>query len=157
MSGFEIIPSTGTILDRIAADRTKRVDEAKASVLEAGLRERSAELPPARDILARLETWPEDRRAVIAEVKRRSPSKGDLAPGLDAGRLAASYERGGALAISCLIEPDHFGGSLGDLRAVADYLPTLVEVDPEISSPVAAQATLDELAKGLADIRATFS
>ena len=46
---------------------------------------------------------------------------------------------------------------LGDLRAAADYLPTLVEVDPEISSPVAAQATLDELAKGLADIRATFS
>lgn len=135
MSGFEIIPATGTILDRIAADRKKRVDEAKASVTEAELRVQCEKREVARDVIARLLAWPGDQRAIIAEVKRRSPSKGDLAPGLDAGKLAASYERAGALGISCLVEPDHFGGSLDDLRAVraAAKIPILYKdfvVDP---------------------------
>lgn len=135
MSGFKIIPATGTILDRIAADRKKRVDEAKASVAEATLRVHCEKLEPARDVVGRLRDWLGDKRAIIAEVKRRSPSKGDLAPGLDAGKLAASYERAGALAISCLVEPDHFGGSLEDLRAVraAATIPVLYKdfvVDP---------------------------
>ena len=57
---------------------------------------------------------------VIAEVKRASPSKGDIAPDLDAGIRAAHYVVGGAAAISVLTEPDRFGGSLDDLRRVAD-------------------------------------
>jgi indole-3-glycerol phosphate synthase len=57
--------------------------------------------------------------ALIAEVKRRSPSKGDIAPGLDAVARARAYESAGADAISVLTEPDRFGGSLDDLRAVA--------------------------------------
>jgi len=57
--------------------------------------------------------------ALIAEVKRRSPSKGDIAPGLDAVAQARAYEAAGADAISVLTEPDRFGGSLDDLRAVA--------------------------------------
>jgi indole-3-glycerol phosphate synthase len=57
--------------------------------------------------------------AVIAEIKRRSPSKGDIAPGLDAVEQALAYEAAGAEAISVLTEPDRFGGSMGDLRAVA--------------------------------------
>jgi len=55
---------------------------------------------------------------VIAEVKRASPSKGAIAPGLDAADQAAAYVRGGAAAISVLTEPAKFGGSLDDLRAV---------------------------------------
>jgi indole-3-glycerol phosphate synthase len=56
--------------------------------------------------------------AIIAEIKRRSPSKGDLAPDLDAAAQAQAYEQAGADAISVLTEPDRFGGSMDDLRAV---------------------------------------
>lgn len=57
--------------------------------------------------------------AVIAEVKRRSPSKGVLNPALDAGAQARRFERGGAAAISVITEPTRFGGSLDDLRDTA--------------------------------------
>ncbi|NNF89407.1 MAG: indole-3-glycerol phosphate synthase TrpC [Acidimicrobiia bacterium] len=56
---------------------------------------------------------------VIAEVKRRSPSRGELAPDLDPASQAAAYEAGGAAAISVLTEPEFFSGSLDDLTAVA--------------------------------------
>jgi indole-3-glycerol phosphate synthase len=56
--------------------------------------------------------------SVIAEVKRRSPSKGDLADIPDPAELARRYAAGGAGAISVLTEERRFGGSLADLRAV---------------------------------------
>jgi indole-3-glycerol phosphate synthase len=73
--------------------------------------------------------------AIIAEVKRRSPSKGWINPGISAVEQASSYEHGGAAAISILTEPVHFGGSIGDLTAVlqAVRLPVLKKdfhVDP---------------------------
>jgi indole-3-glycerol phosphate synthase/phosphoribosylanthranilate isomerase len=54
--------------------------------------------------------------AAIAEVKRRSPSAGDLRPGADPARLAAQFANAGAAAISILVD-ERFGGSLGDLQA----------------------------------------
>jgi indole-3-glycerol phosphate synthase len=57
---------------------------------------------------------------VVAEVKRRSPSKGWINPAMSAVEQARAYERGGAAAISVLTEPDHFGGSVEDLVAVRD-------------------------------------
>ena len=65
--------------------------------------------------------------AVIAEVKRRSPSKGVINPSIDASAQASAYERGGASALSILTEPTEFGGSLQDLRdaRAAASLPTL--------------------------------
>ena len=56
-----------------------------------------------------------DTVAVIGEIKRRSPSKGDLNTTLDAASQARALEAGGAAAISVLTEPSHFGGSLRDL------------------------------------------
>lgn len=59
-----------------------------------------------------------DRVAVIAELKRRSPSRGTIASGLDAASQAQAYADGGASAVSVLTEPEHFGGSVDDLIAI---------------------------------------
>lgn len=74
--------------------------------------------PAAIDALAALA--PSDRVKIIAEVKRASPSRGSLAEITDPAGLAASYETGGASAISVLTEERRFGGSLADLEAVRD-------------------------------------
>jgi indole-3-glycerol phosphate synthase len=65
--------------------------------------------------------------AVIAELKRRSPSAGALGPAADAAATAAAYYRAGARALSILTETEHFGGSLADLEVArrATPLPVL--------------------------------
>jgi indole-3-glycerol phosphate synthase len=84
--------------------------------LEARARE-MPEGPPLMDALLRPEV------AVIAEVKRRSPSKGVIAGSLSAPDQAEAYHRGGAAAISVLTEPRHFGGSPADLEAARGAVP----------------------------------
>ena len=64
--------------------------------------------------------------AIIAEVKRRSPSAGAIRAGADAAGLARIYADAGASAISVLTEPEHFGGSLDDLARVASAVPVPV-------------------------------
>lgn len=76
------------------------------------LERRAADAPPARPFAAALRG---DRVAVIAEVKRRSPSKGAIAPALAAGEQARAYAAGGAAALSILTEPDRFGGRESDV------------------------------------------
>jgi indole-3-glycerol phosphate synthase len=72
-------------------------------------------MPPARDFLGSLRA---QGLAVIAEVKRASPSAGQIAEGIDPVALAKSYETGGAAAISVLTERSYFHGSLLDLQAI---------------------------------------
>jgi indole-3-glycerol phosphate synthase len=57
-----------------------------------------------------------DGLGIISEIKRRSPSKGDLNAGLDPALLAKTYERGGAACLSVLTDSEFFGGSADDLR-----------------------------------------
>jgi len=87
----------------------------QSAVPEADLRAALADVPPARDPMP---AFRESEMSVIAEVKRRSPSKGDLADIPDPAALATAYAAGGAAAISVLTEERRFGGSLDDLRAV---------------------------------------
>ncbi len=122
-----------SVLERIVEARRRRVAEARERVPLEFLWARCGRR--RRDLWARLEGWPRSRRAVIAEIKRRSPSRGDLRPGLDPAALARAYENAGALAVSVLTEPDFFGGSPDDLRAVREAvdLPVLRKdfvVDP---------------------------
>ena len=81
----------------------------------AQIRRRAEAAAPPRDVVSRLRS---QDLAVIAEVKRSSPSKGALADIPDPAALAREYERGGAAAISVLTEQRRFGGSLADLDAV---------------------------------------
>ncbi len=78
-------------------------------------------MPPTRGFANRLRTdATAGRLAVIAEVKRRSPSKGDIDADLDAAELARDYERGGASCLSVLTDTEHFGGSRDDLEVAHD-------------------------------------
>lgn len=104
-----------SVLDDIVAGVRLDLEQRRAHTSEADLRAALAEVTPPIDLLPRLR---EPGSRVIAEVKRRSPSKGDLAAIPDPAALAQAYQRGGAAAISVLTEARRFGGSLADLRAV---------------------------------------
>lgn len=114
------------------------VDEARARACR--LRERTKELEARVADAPRVPSFGVALQstatvAVIAEVKRKSPSKGWIQPKLDAATQAQAYELAGAAAISVLTEPEHFAGSAEDLVAVrsAVRLPVLKKdfhVDP---------------------------
>lgn len=112
-----------TYLDRIVAHHRElaRLDTRPlAALLDAALAQ-----PATRGFRAGLAA--SECLAVIAEVKRRSPSKGDLNVGLDPAALAGDYERGGASCVSVLTDVEFFGGSVADLQVArqACALPVL--------------------------------
>ncbi|MFM6974637.1 MAG: indole-3-glycerol phosphate synthase TrpC [Agromyces sp.] len=94
--------------------------EREAKVPLADVKRAALDAPPARDVMAALA--PRARVHVIAEIKRASPSRGDLAELSDPAEWAAKYERGGASVISVLTEGRKFKGSLDDLRAVKKHV-----------------------------------
>ncbi|MCX7617304.1 indole-3-glycerol phosphate synthase TrpC [Tepidiforma sp.] len=119
-----------TILDTIVARRGEDVAAAKAAVPAAALEAKLADAPPVIDFVDRLRR--DAPLAVIAEVKRASPSKGDIAPGLDAAEQALRYARGGASAISILTEPTWFKGTLADMAAARAAVDELGPARPAI-------------------------
>lgn len=92
----------------------QRVDALRATRGELERRANAAPVPPPFGSRRQ-----DGAIGVIAEVKRRSPSAGAIHEALDPVTHARAYEAGGAVAISVLTEPAHFGGSLDDLRRVA--------------------------------------
>jgi indole-3-glycerol phosphate synthase len=107
------------ILAEIIAAKRKRVAEAQRAKPSEVLRREAAAarrtskshaLVTALDQTARLN--------IIAEFKRRSPSRGDIRANADPAETGRSYELGGAVAVSVLTEEDYFDGSLEDLRRV---------------------------------------
>jgi indole-3-glycerol phosphate synthase len=102
-----------TVLDSIIEG--VREDLAARRLPLSQLHELLAQAPAVVDAHSRLRT---DEMAVIAEVKRSSPSKGSLADIADPRALAAQYQEAGAAVVSVLTEKRRFGGSLEDLIAV---------------------------------------
>ena len=103
----------GTYLDRIVEHHRARA-AADPRPLDALVESARACVPP-RGFARAISSTP--HLAVIAEIKRRSPSKGDLNAGLDPAVMARTYQSGGASCLSVLTDEPHFGGSVADLQA----------------------------------------
>ena len=104
-----------SVLDDIVAGVRLDLAERQSRVTATDLRAALADVEGARDPMPDFRST---EPSVIAEVKRKSPSKGALADIPEPAELARAYARGGAAAISVLTEPRRFGGSLADLVAV---------------------------------------
>ena len=101
-------------LDALLASTRARLAESMERVPAAVLEQRVAAQEEPRGLAPALDG---EGVALIAEIKRASPSKGVLDANLNPRALAQAYARGGAAALSVVTEPDHFGGSLEDLEA----------------------------------------
>ena len=118
--------SVVTYLDRILTAHREAAAADPRSL--RGLMDAAASQAPTRGFAASLQVQRDaGRLAVIAEIKRRSPSRGPLRPDLDPESLARSYEAGGAAALSVLTDLEFFGGCPSDLAAAraATSLPVL--------------------------------
>src|SRR5579871_3856168 len=111
-----MVASTTGFLERIVAHKAGEVAARQEALSLAALERGLATAPPTLPFAATLHTG---RLAVIAEIKRASPSRGVFAPDLDAAAQARLYAEGGAAAISVLTDEHFFHGSLDDLRAAA--------------------------------------
>ena len=107
--------SSATVLDSIIEGVRADVAAREAVISLADIKARAQEAPAPLNVMAALR---EPGIAVIAEVKRASPSRGELANIADPAQLAQAYEAGGARVISVLTEQRRFNGSLDDLDAV---------------------------------------
>src|SRR6266545_5950015 len=107
------------ILDTIVAQKRLEVAQLPSRLIAAGdLRDAMLERDEGRDFLAALRRAPAGEVALIAEVKKASPSAGVLCADFDPVRIAREYEAAGASCLSVLTDEKFFQGSLDDLRQI---------------------------------------
>jgi len=123
MKDHSLTQAIPDILARIVAKKREELANVRAFVEEWG-RQAERRRPELRDFRQAVSTRVP---AIIAEVKKASPSKGVLAADFDAARTASAYERGGAAAVSVVTDREFFQGGLTDLEAArrAVALPVL--------------------------------
>ena len=121
-------PDTPDILKKILARKAEEITERSTRVSMRALGERIQSMPPTRPFASALQSrLNEHKAAVIAEIKRASPSRGVLREDFEPASIAREYEAGGAAALSVLTDRDFFQGAdehLMDARA-ACTLPVL--------------------------------
>lgn len=105
------------ILEEIVWHKEQEVAQMRESLPEADLQNQVANAPQPRDFLTALQESP-NNPALIAEVKKASPSKGVIRAEFDPVTIAQGYERGGAACISVLTDSKFFQGSFDNLRAI---------------------------------------
>jgi indole-3-glycerol phosphate synthase len=108
------------ILEQIVARKRERLEEAKRRLPQERL---LAELPTVVGGGRFVSALRRDAVNIIAEIKRRSPSKGVIRENFDPGKIARNYSDNGAAAISCLTEEDFFDGSLEHLHKAREITP----------------------------------
>lgn len=117
-----------TILDRILEVKRREIAAARARVPQATIEQRASDAPPARDFVRAMRAKiAAGHPAVIAEIKRASPSKGLLRADFDPASIAKSYESSGAACMSVLTDAEFFQGAPEHLAAAraACALPAL--------------------------------
>lgn len=111
-----------TILERILRTKREEVERAKRSRPLAEVQRRARDAAPPRDFAAAVSRGPAQPMRVIAEIKRMSPSAGEIVAPFDASRLARIYSQNGASAISVLTDHTYFGGRLDHLTQVRRHV-----------------------------------
>lgn len=109
-----------TILDKIFADKKEELDGVKRRVPLSELKSRCGNQSPCRDVRQALTGSPPSR--IIAEIKRRTPFKGELRADFDAMEIARAYAENGAAALSILTESNYFGGGLEILSGAREQV-----------------------------------
>jgi indole-3-glycerol phosphate synthase len=122
------------VLDTLVRARRSAIAEAYGSLGPADCERLACCARPVRDFAAALQERMDV--ALVAEVKKASPSAGPIAPDCEASKQALHYQGGGAAAVSVLCEPEFFGGSLTDLSDVADAVDVPVLCKDVIVDPV---------------------
>jgi len=106
------------ILEKILATKRREVEAARAAVPLPALEKAAREASPPRGFAAAIRSRvAAGKPAVIAEIKRASPSRGLIRADFDPARIAASYAANGAACLSVLTDREYFGGSREDLQA----------------------------------------